>query len=255
MQNEHSGNSPRIGAQLYSVRQVADTDPMHAFERLRAVGYDAVELYGFVDRVDILREAIAHTGVTAVTGHVTLQHGNLAEISEAAHALGLTDVVDPHSEEWQWSNRDDLARLADKFSAIAHTLAKEGLEVGYHNHAFEASSRIDGLSSLEFFAEAVDPAVFLEIDTYWAAAGGLDAVDVLTRLGSRVRYLHLKDGPIATGPHDQLALGEGRMPIPSIVEAATEVRFAFVEVDSCDGDPFDVLARGRAYLDTLAVRS
>ena len=50
--------------------------------------------------------------------------------------------------------------------------------VGYHNHDHEFTSQIDGRSALEVFADLLDPSVQLEVDLYWATAGGADPVEL-----------------------------------------------------------------------------
>ena len=52
----------------------------------------------------------------------------------------------------------------------------------------------DGRHALEVFADQLDPDVMLEVDTYWAYAGGADVPALLGRLGDRVVALHVKDG-------------------------------------------------------------
>jgi len=97
-----------------------------------------------------------------------------------------------------------------------------GVTVGYHNHAWELSSHIDGRPALELFADLLDPVVLLEIDTYWAATAGQDVPALLRRLGARVFALHLKDGPLNGDIAAQLPLGRGDLPAPEIIAAAPE---------------------------------
>jgi len=99
-----------------------------------------------------------------------------------------------------------------------------GVTVGYHNHAWELSSHIDGRPALELFADLLDPVVLLEIDTYWAATAGQDVPALLRRLGARVFALHLKDGPLNGDIAAQLPLGRGDLPAPEIIAAAPEVQ-------------------------------
>ena len=59
----------------------------------------------------------------------------------------------------------------------------------------------------------------LEVDTYWAAVGGQDVAALLGRLGDRVRYLHVKDGPI-TKARTEYRGRPGRMPVADILAAS-----------------------------------
>ena len=86
--------------------------------------------------------------------------------------------------------------VAAELNAMAARLAADGLRLGYHNHDHELAPLPDGTPALETLAAALDPAVLLEVDTYWAAVGGQDVPALLGRLGERVQYLHVKDGPV-----------------------------------------------------------
>src|SRR5699024_5189796 len=82
------------------------------------------------------------------------------------------------------------------------------------------AAQLDGRPALEVFAEALDPRVVLEIDTYWAAVGGADVPPLLERLGERVQLVHLKDGDLSEDPAAQLPLGTGAMPLAETLLAA-----------------------------------
>ncbi len=77
--------------------------------------------------------------------------------------------------------------------------------------------------------------MLLEVDTYWAAVGGQDVPALLERLGDRVRYLHVKDGPI-TKQDPMTAVGAGRMPVAEILAAAPTAEWHIVELDRCATD-------------------
>ena len=125
------------------------------------------------------------------------------------------------------------------------------IQVGYHNHWFELETIFDGRTALECLADDLDDGVVLQLDTYWAAVGGQDVPALLGRLGERVRFLHLKDGPLEP-PQPHVALGRGVMPVRAILAAAPWCQLSVVELDSFDGDMFDALADSVAFLAGLA---
>jgi hypothetical protein len=67
--------------------------------------------------------------------------------------------------------------------------------------------------------------VVLELDTYWAAAGGVDPLSLFEKYGDRITHLHVKDGPVEGG-HGviNVVLGTGAMDIPPILEASPTAR-------------------------------
>ena len=121
------------------------------------------------------------------------------------------------------------------------------MRVGYHNHHFELESIIDGRHALEVFADHLAPDVVLEVDTYWAYAGGADVPALLRRLGDRVAALHVKDGDGTLDTKAQVAVGSGSLPIPDILAAAPDA-LRVVELDDTDGDRMQAVADSRSFL-------
>lgn len=216
-------------------------------KRVADIGFKNVELYNFVDRYEEYRAALADNGLSAPTAHAKLAGQALEPIFAAARALGITTVIDPHIDEARWTSRESIAEIAADLNAAATTARIYGLTVGYHNHAFELEILIDGVPALEVLADHLDDGVLLEVDTYWAAVAGQDVVELLSRLGSRVQFLHVKDGPLNKNDKEQQAVGQGKMPIAAILDASG-CALRVVELDDFDGDVFDALIDSYTYL-------
>ena len=58
---------------------------------------------------------------------------------------------------------------------------------------------------------------------------------LLGRLGGRVRYLHVKDGPV-TKDDPMTAVGGGLMPVAEILAACPSAEWHVVELDRCATD-------------------
>ncbi|OMH32369.1 sugar phosphate isomerase/epimerase [Tersicoccus sp. Bi-70] len=238
----------RYALQLYTVRDALTADLPGTIARVAEIGYTAVEPYNFVATADELEAAFKEHGLTAPSGHAPLLSADQEEIFAAAKQLGIETVIDPHVDRARWQSAEDIAATAQALNAAAEAGAKHGIRVGYHNHEFELQSRIDGRSGLEVLAEHLDDAVVLEVDTYWAAVGGEDPVELLRRLGDRVRFVHIKDGPLTTEDKDQVAVGSGKMPIRDVLAAGSSVETAVVELDDFTGDIFTAVADSLTYL-------
>jgi sugar phosphate isomerase/epimerase len=238
-------SSPSV--QLYSVRHAISADLPAALSRVAAIGFRQVELYGYTDRVEEYRDALAAAGLRAPSGHARLLGQDVSAILAASAALAVETVIDPHIDERRWTSRDAVEAVAAELSEIASEAVDHGLKVGYHNHAFELENRIDGVSALEVFANAVSEHVVLELDTYWSEVGGEPAAPLLRRLGDRVQFLHVKDGPRTKVDKDQTAVGKGSMPVREILEAAPRA-LRVVELDDYEGDVFQALADSFAFL-------
>jgi sugar phosphate isomerase/epimerase len=235
--------------QLYTLRDALAADFDGAMDRVAAIGYRQVEPYRFVTAVDELERTLASTGLVAPSAHVgLLSIDDQRPVFEAAVRLGIGIVIDPHVDRALWTRADDIAATAEKLNRAAQTGAEFGVTVGYHNHHFELENRIDGRFALDLLVDELDPAVVLEIDTYWAQVGGADPVELLKRLGDRVVAIHIKDGDGSLDITKQVAVGSGSLPIEQIIAAAPGSAIGVVELDGFDGDEFDAVTDSFNYL-------
>lgn len=235
-----------LSVQLYTVRDAIAADPAAALERIASIGFTTVELYGFTDRADEYAALLPAFGLTASSGHASLLGCDLVPVFEAAKKIGVTTVIDPMVAAERWTTSDNIVAIAAELNAIARIAADEGITVGYHNHWWEFEP-MDGTTALEAFADNLEEAVVLEVDTYWASVAGLEAAALLARLGDRVRFIHVKDGDISLDNSAQVAVGSGRMPVLDVLAAAPQA-VRVVELDDFAGDVFDALADSVAYL-------
>ena len=236
-----------VSVQLYTVREALAEDPAATFARLAEIGYRSVELFAFVERAGEFADLLAATGLTAPSAHASLVDQDVVPVFEAARALGISTVIDPFTDQARWTSAEGIAAIAAELNRVSAIAADLGITVGYHNHQFELEADIDGTTGLEVLADLLDPAVVLELDTYWAAVGGADPVALLGRLGQRVRLIHVKDGDVSMTTTNQTAVGAGRMPVLDILAAAPQAR-RVVELDDFAGDMFDAIADSAAYL-------
>ncbi|KUF14663.1 sugar phosphate isomerase/epimerase family protein [Streptomyces silvensis] len=243
-----------LSVQLYSVRTESAADRAGTLGRLAAMGYGAVEAFDVTDDAAGLRRITDDLGLDVSGAHVVqVLTGDPGRVFDAVATLG-TDLAIvpagfPHED---FTAYDGLARVAERLNSLAARAGEHGLRLGYHNHWWEIEPRLadhGGRHALEVLAELLDPAVFLEVDTYWAAVGGADVPALLGRLGERVAALHLKDGP-GTKDDPNVAVGGGTMPVPEVLDAAPGA-WRVVEFDACAGDLFGELQASRAYVSAL----
>jgi sugar phosphate isomerase/epimerase len=240
-----------ISVQLYTVRDALSADLPGTLQRIADIGYTNVEAFGFVDNADELAAALRDAGLAAPSGHARLLDAGEQDLERIFHAsvtVGLGTLIDPHIDEARWTTREDVEAIARELSALAPRAADHGLVLGYHNHAFEFSNRIDGVSAYEVFADALSDDVVLELDTYWVTVGGDDPVAIIGKYGDKIEFLHVKDGD---GSHDddkQVAVGNGIMPVREILAAAPDALHV-VELDGHEGDVFQAVADSYAFLE------
>ncbi|MGI3782972.1 MAG: sugar phosphate isomerase/epimerase family protein [Janthinobacterium lividum] len=236
----------QLSVQLYTVREALDADMAGALRRLVDIGFTRVEPYGIADRPELV-QGLAEAGLAAPTAHAHLIGGATPELFRLARALGVAALIEPFTPVARWQTREDIALLAAELNEVAKAAADHGLRVGYHNHEHELESVIEGVTALEVFADHLDDAVVLEVDTYWVTAGGQDPVALLHRLGEKVTALHIKDGPATKDPADQVAVGAGSMPVLEIIRAAPDA-LRVIELDDSRGDRFAAVSDSHAWL-------
>ncbi|MBA2381590.1 MAG: sugar phosphate isomerase/epimerase [Chloroflexi bacterium] len=240
-----------LSVQLYAVRGSLADDLGATLGRIAALGFRRVEPFDLLSFRDGLRDGLPHHGLAAPTAHVDLLGGaDLDDVFGAATELGIGTLIQPWTDPARWQTMEGVVEVASALRATSERAAGRGLRIGYHNHHFELASKLDGRHALEVFAELVAPEIVLEVDTYWAFAGGADVPALLGRLGDRVVALHVKDGDGGLDPIRQVAVGAGTLPIREIIEAAPAA-LRVIELDDTAGDMFDAIRDSRAFVLSL----
>lgn len=239
---------PPLGIQLYSVRDdIGPADLETTLKRLAGLGFTHAEPYRILDRTEQLAEALAAAGLQVTAAHANVTTADRNAYFGAAARLGLDTLIVPWTEPDALSSRDGVAAVAAAINDAARRAADRGLRVGYHNHDFEFSQHVDGTAAYEILADALDGSVVLEVDTFWASMGGADVFELIPRLGSRVRFLHVTNEP--PDDDDPPPLGPattGRM--AEVARLGTPfVEMPVVEVVVHSGDVFPVLERNAAF--------
>ncbi|WJH24693.1 sugar phosphate isomerase/epimerase family protein [Pseudarthrobacter defluvii] len=235
--------------QLYTLRNAISEDLPGTIKKVAQIGYTQVEPYNFVATAKELGAALKENGLTAPSGHAPLMSQDQDEIFAAAKELGITTVIDPFLPAEHWQKAEDIQATAEKLNAAAKKGAEYGIRVGYHNHAWELESTIEGRTALEYFESLLDPELVLEVDTYWAAVGGQDPVELLQRLGDRVKFIHIKDGPLNKDNKTQQPAGQGKVPVMDVIAAAKSLEVGVVEFDDYAGDIFEGITQSLSFLD------
>ena len=236
--------------QLYTLRRPLEEDLPGTIRRVADIGFTQVEPYNFVATAKELGSALKENGLTAPSGHAPLLSQDQDEIFAAARDLGITTVIDPFIPADRWQTAEDIRATAEKLNEAAKKGAEYGIRVGDHNHQWELESIVEGRTALEYFADLLDPELVLEVDAYWVAVGGQDPVDILARLGDRVKLIHIKDGPLTTDTKAQQPAGKGKVQVLDVIAAAKSLEVGVVEFDDYAGDIFDGIAQSLAFLNS-----
>jgi sugar phosphate isomerase/epimerase len=244
-----AASAPPVAVQLYTLREQTASDFAGVLERLAAMGYVGVELAGFPAAPDELRRVADGAGLRFASAHVGWSGSDdFAAALDACVAIGCDTAVIPFFGPDAFEDLDAISRTAEMIRSARRLAAARDLTLGYHNHWWELERVIDGRPALVHLFERVGPDVAAEVDIYWAQVGGVDPARLVAELGARVELLHVKDGP-ADGPGSAMvAVGDGAIDVAGVLAAAERARWHIVELDRCDTDMFDAVARSHEYL-------
>ena len=236
-----------LSVQLYTLREALAADTDLTLGQLAELGFTLVEPFGLPKTAASLRPSLERYGLSAPTAHGGFLDADQDEIFGAARDIGVQTLIQPSTDPARWQDAAEIAAIAEGLNQAAATAAGYGLRVGYHNHHFELESRIEDRHALEVLADQLSPEVVLEVDTYWAYAGGADVPALLGRLGDRVAALHVKDGDGTLNTKAQTAVGSGVLPVLDFLAAAPHA-LRVVELDDSAGDRMQAVADSRTYL-------
>lgn len=238
-----------VALQLYSLRDALEKDFEATVRSVAAMGYVGVEPYaGMPGGLSFAAELFQELQLELCNSHVPFPDGaNLDAALAEAEAFGLSRLAVAYLPETDFATLDAVKRVCERLNRASETMQASNLRLGYHNHWWEYKE-LDGQATLDLMLAELDDAVFLEIDTYWAQVGGLDAVEVVKRAGPRAPLIHLKDGSLNLDDN-MTAVGAGKMPVPEIVAATAETaQWHIVEIDRCDGNMLQAVRDSYSYL-------
>ncbi|GIO13095.1 xylose isomerase [Cohnella xylanilytica] len=240
----------RIGAQLYTVREFTKTPESlkETLLRVKEIGYAAVQVSAIGPiRPEVVKELADEAGLAICATHVGFDRlrGQLDEVVRE-HKLWNCRYVGLGSMPPEYrDSKEGYEKFVRETAPIARRLHEEGLQFVYHNHRFEFA-RIDGTrTGMDILLEDTDPDAFgIELDVYWAQAGGGSPDVWVRKVKGRMAVVHLKDMEIVKDQAVTAELGEGNMDVSGIVRACrdTGVEWYVVEQDDCRRDPFESLA-------------
>ncbi|MCY4070256.1 MAG: sugar phosphate isomerase/epimerase [Chloroflexi bacterium] len=242
-------NMKPVALQLYSLRDALEKDFEGIVRSVAAMGYVGVEPYGGMPGgLKLAADLFQELELEVCNSHVPFpDEANLESALAEAEAFGLSRVAVAYLPETEFATLDAVKRVCERLNRASETMGASKVTLGYHNHWWEYKE-LEGRATLDVMLSELDEDVFLEIDTYWAQVGGLDAVEVVKQAGERAPLIHLKDGSLSLDDN-MTAVGYGKMSVPEIVDAAAETaEWHIVEIDRCDGDMLQAVHDSYNYL-------
>ncbi len=185
---------PKIGIQLYSVREALTEDFKGTLKKLSKLGFRGVEFaynYGGIAPAE-LADFLKEQNFQAIGIYENLDNicNPDAEVYAQATALGCKHLTFGFG----------LAQLEEDFEKCLNicrkavkTAAAKGLIICYHAHAHEFK-KFNGECYLDLLLNApgLEKMAF-EADTCWIQQGGEDVVGYMGKYADRIPLLHVKD--------------------------------------------------------------
>ncbi|MCO8121912.1 sugar phosphate isomerase/epimerase [Stieleria sp. TO1_6] len=258
----------QIGIQLYTLRNQIKDDVAGTLKAVADAGYKQVEPYGFPGADDMIREAKAN-GLAVNSSHINSDSILFPERKDAqpfqaivdkANEHGLTHLVVPYLPGELRGSLDQYKLIAERCNAAAQTAKRGGVQLAYHNHAFEFQPLEGGKCGYDVFREEFSDDMKFEVDVFWVVVGGHDAAQLIRQLDGRVSQLHLKDLDAAVKPpvYDSIPqdafkeLGNGVIAMEPILAAAADSKVDHCHVEQDHSPhPIESIQQSMAFLKTL----
>lgn len=257
-----------IGLQLYTLRNELAKDTPGTIKAMVEAGYKQGEMFGFPNCDPVIAAAkesglglhSSHFEWDAVINPKDSGYSDFQRILEKAKKVGLTHLVIPYLADKDRQTLDDYKRVAGHANKAAVIAKKAGIQLSYHNHAFEFQPRDGGKTGFDIFMAEFGPDMLFELDIFWVKVGGVEPVALMKKLSGRVSQVHLKDlkdgiqlPTFGSVPNDAFQeLGDGIIPMEPIMVAAKAVgvKHCHVEQDQSP-DPIASIKQSIAYLKRL----
>jgi sugar phosphate isomerase/epimerase len=256
-------NGPPIGLQLWTLREMAKTDPKAMLATVRGWGITHVEtagLYGMT--ASQFADALRTAGLRATSMHVDYNEfsKNPQQIIADAKALGVEYVGTawiPHQGKFDEAT---ARKAAADFNAWGRLLHDNGLTFFYHTHGYEPEPYADG-TLLDLLIKETDPnLVKYEMDVLWTYLPNGDPVGLIRKYPGRFKLMHIKDmkpgvarGSLAGGLPDtlQAVIGAGQVNWAELIAAAQKDGLQYYYIEDETNAPVQNTPKSVAYLEHL----
>jgi len=209
--------------QLWSVRDVAQTDLMDTLARVADFGYKGVEFAGLQGHTpDAVRRRLDEVGLRCVGTHTTIDRfsdANLAATIEEHHTLGTDIALVPWIPAEKRNTVESTTATARELTDLSEKLAENKLRTGFHVHnddlhPLPGSER----TAWDLIRTNTPDSFIMQWDTANGQSAGVGPLEPLREAGARAVSIHLKEFPT-----DGRIIGEGQIPWFDVMNLAKEV--------------------------------
>ncbi|MFI5155009.1 MAG: sugar phosphate isomerase/epimerase family protein [Chitinophagales bacterium] len=255
----YKAKSDVVGIQLYSIRGDMSKDALGTLKQLSAMGYKNVEHANYVNRTFYkysptdFKKVLEDNGLKMPSGHTVMgkQAWDTAKNDfsdswkytvEDAATVGQQFVVSPSLDMTMTKNMDDFKKLMEIFNKSGELCKQHGMKFGYHNHAFEFTTMIDGKRIYDIILSSTDPSlVAQQLDIGNLFNGGVVAMNIIKQYPGRFELMHVKDEIKNTASngeqYESTILGEGIVHTKEVIDQGRKegTKYFIIEQESYGG--------------------
>ena len=241
-----------------------DTKARETLKLVKESGYDGIELNSFMvnptpfmvrmltkaagmptgkggnlDWVRLIKEA----DLKVVSLHKDLGsiEKDIQEAAKEAKKFDTSNVVITGMYRFDYRNKAKVDDLCKKLNESGRQLKEEGITLLYHNHNYEFQKVDEKQTAYDYILANTDSDyVSFELDSYWPTEAGVCALDLMNKLGNRMKLYHINDRgtklqkPMMTPilKSDSCELGYGNMNLEVLCEKALSIGVESVVLES-----------------------
>ena len=244
-------NNVQIAIQLFSVRDVAQSDLYGTLQQLSKIGYRGVELagtYGY--SAEDLKKALDDSHLQCISSHISMADllGSRFEVvAEYNKVIGNRNLIVAGGLANPLKNTGGNRFTAYLFSRLAQKAEDFGFRIGLHSHAGDFVDMGNGLTAWDCFFRETDPRVIAELDVGNCIDDNGDPYLSIQRTAGRTEFIHIKPA----SPDGMLFGGEGDKTdwsrIFHLCETIGRTKFYVIEQESNKFGLSSIEAAARCY--------
>ncbi len=254
---------PKIGIQLYSLRNQFPNDVEGTFEKINDWGIQYLEdgndgTYGY--SMEEYKAMLAQNNLKMVSVSAPFEEleNNPKSVIERAKSYGANYVVCfwiPHTGTD--FTLEDTENAIAVFNEAGKLMADEGITLTYHPHGYEFRPYKEGLLMDHLIKNSTY--FDFEMDIYWFALPGENPVAWLRKYPSEFKLMHLKDCekgvPVShTGESDvenNVVLGQGQVNVAAAVAEAKKLGMEYIFIEDESSRVVDQVPKSLEFLRNL----
>jgi sugar phosphate isomerase/epimerase len=205
--------SPRIGVQLWSVKDEIKQDFEGTLTRIAKLGFQGVEFAGefgpYKTNPAGLKAFLDKNKLQCAGAHVhfdQLADARFEATTAFYKTLGCANLVIPMDA--RGASVEGSAAMSKELSALSAKLAPKGMRIGYHNHAQEMAGEV-GSTPWDVIARNTPKASIMQQDVGWTTHAGKDPVAYVYKYPGRTVSTHYK-AKFAPGTSGMPIIGQDR---------------------------------------------